>query len=75
MHVVDHPILIGHNGWYYLTNHMVMMILAALLMLIIFPLITKPYRDGKLVNEYSSISDRPSGDILKAFAEKLLERV
>jgi F-type H+-transporting ATPase subunit a len=48
-HVVDHPILKGHNGWYYLTNHMVMMILAALLMLIIFPLITRPYREGKLV--------------------------
>jgi F-type H+-transporting ATPase subunit a len=28
---------------------MVMMILAALLMLIVFPLITRPYRDGKLV--------------------------
>jgi hypothetical protein len=29
----------------------------------------------KLVNEYSSISDRPSGDILKAFAGKLFECV
>jgi F-type H+-transporting ATPase subunit a len=48
-HVIDHPIVKGANGWYYVTNHMVMMIIAALLMLIIFPLITRPYRDGKLV--------------------------
>lgn len=48
-HVVDHPIITGNNGWYYLTNHMVMLILAALLMLIIFPVITRPYREGKLV--------------------------
>ena len=47
-HVVDHYILkAGH--WYILTNHMVMMSLAALLMLLIFPRLTKPYRDGKLV--------------------------
>jgi len=47
-HVVDHPI-ITRNGWYVLTNHMVMMCIAALLMLIIFPIITKRYRSGELV--------------------------
>lgn len=48
-HVVDHPIIAGSHGEYYLTNHMVMMCVAALLMLLIFPIITRPYRDGKLV--------------------------
>lgn len=48
-HVVDHPIIKSAGGWYILTNHMVMMLLAALLMLIIFPLITRRYRDGELV--------------------------
>jgi F-type H+-transporting ATPase subunit a len=47
-HVVDHPI-VKSNGWYIFTNHMVMMILAAILMLLIFPFITRPYRDGKHV--------------------------
>ena len=47
-HVVDHPIIkSGH--WYILTNHMVMMSIAALLMLLVFPAITKPYRSGELV--------------------------
>ncbi len=48
-HVIDHPIITNDSGWYLLTNHMVMMSLAALLMLIIFPLITRPYRDGEHV--------------------------
>jgi F-type H+-transporting ATPase subunit a len=47
-HVVDHPIW-ERNGWFLLTNHMVMMFIAAALMLIIFPLITKRYRSGELV--------------------------
>ena len=51
-HVVDWPLVEGPfmrwNVWY-LTNHMVMMLLAALLMLLIFPTITRAYRDGKHV--------------------------
>lgn len=47
-HVIDHPIL-SSNGWYILTNHMVMMVLAAALMLLIFPAITRRYRSGELV--------------------------
>lgn len=47
-HIVDHP-LVEVDGWWVLTNHMVMMGLAALLMLLIFPLITRAYRDGKHV--------------------------
>jgi F-type H+-transporting ATPase subunit a len=46
-HVIDHPIIQSANGWYIVTNHMVMMCIAALLMLIIFPLITKAYRDER----------------------------
>jgi F-type H+-transporting ATPase subunit a len=48
-HVVDHPIVSTSGGWFILTNHMVMMVIAAGLMLLIFPRLTKPYRDGKLV--------------------------
>ena len=48
-HVVDHPIITTSGGWWLLTNHMVMMIIAALLCLLIFPTITRPYRDGKHV--------------------------
>jgi F-type H+-transporting ATPase subunit a len=47
-HIVDHPI-VESNGWWLLTNHMVMMLLAALLMLLIFPLITRAYRNGEHV--------------------------
>jgi F-type H+-transporting ATPase subunit a len=47
-HVLDHPIIV-HNGWYLLTNHMIMIGVAAVLMLIIFPLITRPYRNNDLV--------------------------
>lgn len=47
-HVVDHPILtIG--GWWILSNHMVMILIAAGLCWLIFPAITKPYQDGKSV--------------------------
>ncbi len=49
-HVVDHPIWASKSGdWWYLTNHMVLMLISAGLMLLIFPRITKPYRDGKHV--------------------------
>jgi F-type H+-transporting ATPase subunit a len=47
-HVVDHPIW-QRGGWYLLTNHMVMMVLAATLMLLIFPFLTRAYRRGELV--------------------------
>jgi F-type H+-transporting ATPase subunit a len=46
-HVVDHPLF--HSGWFYFTNHMFMMCLSALLMLLIFPWITRDYRAGKHV--------------------------
>jgi F-type H+-transporting ATPase subunit a len=48
-HVVDHPIIKSDSGYYILTNHMIMMCIAAALMLIIFPLITRRYRSGELV--------------------------
>ncbi|HRK32527.1 MAG TPA: F0F1 ATP synthase subunit A [Tepidisphaeraceae bacterium] len=47
-HVVDHPIL-QSNGWWYLTNHMIMMCVSAGLMLLIFPAMTKRYRSGEWV--------------------------
>ena len=45
-HVVDHPI-IESNGWWFLTNHMVMMFIAAGLMLAIFLPITRRYQSGE----------------------------
>lgn len=51
-HVVDHPIITSngaHDGWWILTNHMVMMLIAAGLCLAIFPAITRHYRDGRSV--------------------------
>ncbi len=45
-HVVDHPIITaGH--WWLLTNHMVMMLIAAGLMLAIFIPITRRYQSGE----------------------------
>lgn len=47
-HVVDWPIFTsGH--WWLLTNHTVMLLVSAALMLAIFPAITRAYRDGKHV--------------------------
>jgi F-type H+-transporting ATPase subunit a len=48
-HVLDHAIIVSDTGWYLLTNHMVMIVVAALLMLIIFPMLTRRYRTGELV--------------------------
>lgn len=48
-HVVDHPIVRTADGWWVVTNHMVMMCLSALLMLLIFPAITRRYRSGEWV--------------------------
>lgn len=47
-HVVDHA-QVKVGGYYVLTNHMIMMGVAAALMLLIFPRITRHYREGKLV--------------------------
>jgi F-type H+-transporting ATPase subunit a len=47
-HVVDAPI-IKAGEWWVLTNHMVMMFVAAGLMLLIFPAMTRHYRDGRHV--------------------------
>jgi F-type H+-transporting ATPase subunit a len=47
-HVVDWPIWRVGNVWV-LTNHMVMMFLAAGLMLLVFPAITKRYQNGEHV--------------------------
>ena len=48
-HVKDVPIIKSASGYYILTNHMIMMCIAAALMLIIFPIITRRYRSGELV--------------------------
>ena len=48
-HVVDHPIVKTDGGYYVLTNHMIMMLIAAAIMLVIFPILTKRYRSGELV--------------------------
>ncbi len=47
-HVLDHPIIV-RDGWFLLTNHMLMIFIAAGLMLAIFPALTRRYRDGELV--------------------------
>ena len=47
-HVVDAPIVTA-GKWWILTNHMVMMLVAAGLMLLIFPAMTRHYRDGRHV--------------------------
>lgn len=47
-HVINHT-LIEAGGYAILTTHMVMMFIAAALMLLIFPRITKRYRSGELV--------------------------
>ncbi len=47
-HVVDNSIVTAGNYWL-LSNHIVMLLTSAVIMLLIFPFITKPYRDGKLV--------------------------
>ena len=46
-HVVDQPLVKTSGGWWILTNHMVMILLAAGLMMLVFPRITKRYQAGK----------------------------
>jgi F-type H+-transporting ATPase subunit a len=48
-HVVDHPLIKTSGGTWILTNHMVMMLLSAGLMLLVFPRITKRYQAGEHV--------------------------
>src|SRR4051812_2840532 len=48
-HVVDHPLVKTASGWWILSNHMVMILLVAALMLLIFPRITKRYQAGEHV--------------------------
>jgi F-type H+-transporting ATPase subunit a len=48
-HVVDHAIIKTDGGLFILSNHMVMMTIAAVLMLLLFPALTRKYREGKLV--------------------------
>src|SRR5689334_4662219 len=48
-HVVDHALVKTDSGLWLITNHMVMMIIAAGLMLLIFPAITRRYADGEHV--------------------------
>lgn len=46
-HVVDH--IQYSDGWMVITNHMIIMCVTAVVMLLIFPFITKAYRRGHLV--------------------------
>lgn len=48
-HVVDHPLVQTSSGWWLVTNHMIMMCVSALLMLLIFPAMTRRYRSGEWV--------------------------
>lgn len=48
VHIVDH-VIYERDGWWFLTNHMVMMFLAAALMLVIFIPMTRRYRSGEHV--------------------------
>lgn len=48
LHVVDHAIW-APGGFWLLSNHMVMIVIAAGLCWLIFPKITKPYQDGQHV--------------------------
>lgn len=53
-HVVDHPLLTvggsnGHEPFWLLGNHLIMILVTAGLMLLIFPIITKRYRSGEMV--------------------------
>ncbi len=47
-HVMDHPQIIVGN-WWVLTNHMIMLLMTAVIMLIVFPAMTRRFRSGELV--------------------------
>ena len=48
-HVVDHALWMTRGGFWLFSNHMIMLLIAAGAMLLIFPAITKRYRDGEHV--------------------------
>ena len=48
-HVLDKPIFHTESGLWLLSNNLVAILISAVLMLLIFPLITRPYRDGEHV--------------------------
>src|SRR5688572_33112524 len=48
-HVIDHVRSRTEGGWAYLTNHMIMLVIAGALMLLVFPAITRRYRNGEMV--------------------------
>lgn len=48
-HVIDHAQLTTDGGLWILTNHMILMGVSALIMLLIFPAMTRRYRSGELV--------------------------
>ncbi len=48
-HVVDHARLQTSGGWTLLSNHMIMMTVAAVILLLVFPPTMRRYRDGELV--------------------------
>ena len=47
-HVIDHAQL-SAGGWTIISNHMIMIAIAAIIMLLVFPAVTKRYRDGEVV--------------------------
>jgi len=47
-HVLDKSVLVVH-GWWLFSNNILGLLISALLMLIIFPIITRPYRRGEHV--------------------------
>lgn len=49
MHAVDHALIVTESGWWLLSNHSVMLVVAALIVLAIFIPMTAKYRSGDLV--------------------------
>jgi F-type H+-transporting ATPase subunit a len=48
-HVVDHPLVTHSTGWWILSNHVVMLVLAAVVCVAIFLPLSAKYRTGELV--------------------------
>lgn len=49
MHAVDHPLIVTSSGWWLLTNHVVMLLIAFVICLVIFIPLTAKYRSGTLI--------------------------
>jgi F-type H+-transporting ATPase subunit a len=47
--IYDHGIVVTDGGWFIVSNHVILMIFSAILMLIIFPIVARPYRGNDLV--------------------------